>query len=124
MHLANDPVIVPVHQLAYTVAGGALVAHLRYYLVALCRFGEYTCLIHIVCQRLLYIYVFTQLHSCQGLYRMIMVGGGDRYGVKVFGFFIHHLTPVPVILCFGKTFDRVSGSPVIHIAEESYICFT
>ena len=67
--------------------------------------------------RFLQIYVLTHPHSAESLDRMVMIRGGDTYGIEVLTFLLVHLTEVVKILSFWIGLASVDRLTVIHVAQ-------
>ena len=101
----------------HTVARVTLVTHLGHDLIFLGSLGKDTCLVNIVRDRFLQIYVLTHPHSAESLDRMVMIRGGDTYGIEVLTFLLVHLTEVVKILSFWIGLASVDRLTVIHVAQ-------
>lgn len=94
-----------------------MVAHLGHDLVFLGGLGKDTCLVNIVCDRFLQIYVLTHPHSAESLDRMVMIRGGDTYGIEVLAFLVVHLTEVVEILRLRVFLTSVGRLTVVYVAQ-------
>ena len=101
----------------HTVARVTLVAHLGHDLVFLGGLGKDTCLVNIVRDRFLQIYVLTHPHSAESLDRMVMIRGGDTYGIEVLTFLLVHLTEVVEILRLRVFLTSVGRLTVVYVAQ-------
>src|SRR5690606_13526390 len=66
--------------------------------------------------------MFTQLHSCHGLHRMLVIRSRDRHRINAIVLLVEHFPVVPIIFGFGMLFYTSFSSFVIYIAKENDVC--
>ena len=119
VHIADLAGIVPILQHPHAVARGPLVAHLGHHLVPVRRLGQFSGLINIMCQRLLYIDVLVELHGGHGGHGVGMVRRGHGAGIQMLALFVQHHPEVLVIFRLGEFLAHLHRGAVVHVTQES-----
>ena len=115
--LADLAVPDPVADLADALVGGALVAHLRGYLVLGGQLGEQAGFVDGAGERLLHVDVLAGLDGGSGDDRVRVVGRGDHHGISLVQHLVEHHPPVLVALGVGIALEDVGSIFPIHVAQ-------